>query len=258
MAFSPLLPDDDEPTFASAPELRLHRRKQTAIGYRILGSYGWGSTGDGHISARDPERHDHFWMSRYGVPFNQVTLDDIVLVDPDGHVVDAPGGLDTGINTAGYNIHWPLHEARPDVISACHTHTPYGTPFSAQHELLRPITQESCSFFENHSLYEGEELEVISTDAGKRIASALGANRALILCNHGLLTTGASVAEAVGWFILMERVAESHIKAAANAKPISDSGARIVAETNGKRSAGWHPFQFLARRVITEADTWAF
>jgi ribulose-5-phosphate 4-epimerase/fuculose-1-phosphate aldolase len=259
MGFPLLQPADTEPTsFATIDAERLHRRKQTAIGYRILGSYGWGSTGDGHVSARDPERHDHFWMARYGVPFNQVTLNDIVLVGPAGTVVDAPGGIDTGINMAAYNIHWPLHEARADVVSACHTHTPYGTPFATKRELLRPITQESCSFFERHSIFDDEELEVVSTDAGKRIAAALGDNLAVILANHGLLTTGGSVAEAVGWFIIMERVAESHVKAGDSAKPISNEGARIVRNTNGTSDFGWHPFQYLARRVITEADSWAF
>lgn len=258
MGFPHLRPDDVEPEFLDLDALRLHRRKQTAIGYRVLGHFGWGSTGDGHISARDPERVDHLWMARYGVPFTQITLDDIVLVNPDGKVVDAPGGIDTGINISGYNIHWPLHEARPDVVSACHTHTPYGTPFAALKQLLRPVSQESCSFFENHSLFDDEELEVVSTDGGKRIADALGQNRAVILCNHGLLTTGGSVAEAVGWFLLMERVAEANFKAGANAKPISDAGARTVALTNGVPGAGWHAFQYVARRAIPSAETWAF
>ena len=258
MAFPQLRPGDDEPTFATADDLRAHRRRQTAIGYRILGSFGWGASGDGHVSARDPELSDHFWLARYGVPFNQVTTDDIVLVGPDGAVVDAPGGIDTGINLAAYNIHWPLHEARPDVVSAVHTHTPYGTPFAAQRRLLAPISQEACAFFDNHSLFDDEELDVVSIDGGKRIAAALGPHRAVILCNHGLLTTGASVAEAVGWFVVMERVAEVHMKAGETARPISDEGARAVARTNSHPRSGWHAFQYLARRVIAPSEAWAF
>ena len=243
-----------EPPTASLEEIRLHRRQSTAIGYRIFGSFGWGSTGDGHISARDPELTDHFWLARDGVPFEHVTVDDIVLVGPSGDVVDAPGGKDTGINPAAYFIHWPIHEARPDIVSAAHTHTPYGTPWSATRKLLEPITQEACSFFEDHALFDDEELDICALDGGKRIADAIGDKRAVILCNHGLLTSGASVAEAVGWFVTMERVAEAQVKAGADAKPISDEGARAVYQSVGVPSNAWRQFQFLARRLRPLAD----
>ena len=106
---------------------RAHRKRMCAIGYRIFAAHRWGQLGDGHISARDPERLDCFWLLRYGVPFGQATVADLVLVGPDGTLVDGEGD----INPAAYYIHWPVHEARPDIVSAVHTHTPYGTPWSA-------------------------------------------------------------------------------------------------------------------------------
>jgi ribulose-5-phosphate 4-epimerase/fuculose-1-phosphate aldolase len=252
MDYSPLRHDSTEPAFSSAAELRLHRRRQTAIGYRILGAHGWGATGDGHISARDPELLDHFWLARYGVPFNQVTLDDIVLVGPDGTVVDAPGGIDTGINPAAFLIHWPVHEARADVVSACHTHTGYGTPFAARRELFRPLSQESCAFIDHVALFDDEELDIVTLDGGKRIADAMGDKRHAILCNHGLLSTGGTVAEAVGWFVSMERVAEVHMKAGDAGQPISHAGALEVARSNGTAEAAWSVFQWLARRYVPD------
>ena len=65
-------------------------------------------------------------------------------------------------------------------------HTGWGTPFSAEVRRFEPITQESCIFFEDHALFDDEEVQVQSVDAGKRIADALGGNRAIILRNHGL------------------------------------------------------------------------
>ena len=239
----------------STTEIRETRRRDAALGYRIFGAFGWGSTGDGHISARDPELLDHFWMARYGVPFSQVTVNDIVLVGPNGNVVDAPGGIDSGINPAAYLIHWPIHEARADIVAAAHTHTPYGTPFSTHRARLLPITQESCGFFENHALFEDEELDIVSLDGGKRIAAAMGTARSIILANHGLLTSGASVGEAVGWFVTMERVAEAQMKAGTSAKPISDEGARAVAQSVGSAEAGWHMFQWLVRRYVPDASS---
>lgn len=247
-----LTPTSEEPTFATAAETRLHRRRQTAIAYRILGSLGWGSTGDGHVSARDPQLLDHFWLARYGVPFNQVTLNDIVLVGPDGTVVDAPGGIDSGINAAAFFIHWPLHEAKPEIISAVHTHTPYGTPLSAQRRMIEPISQESCGFVGFTALFEDEELDVLTVDGGKRIASAVGDHRHAILCNHGLLTTGLSVSEAIGWFVTMERVAEVHMKTGDTALPISPEWTSIVAQSVADRGQGWSVGEWLARRFVPD------
>ncbi len=123
----PLLTTSDEPTFDDPAETRVHRRQRLVLAYRLFGSLHWGELGDGHISARDPERTDCFWLLRYGVPFGQATPDDLVLVGPDGTVVDGHGE----INITAWRIHWPIHEARPDVVCAVHTHTPYGTPWSA-------------------------------------------------------------------------------------------------------------------------------
>ncbi len=249
----PPLHSTDTPTeTGTVEEIRLQRRRDTAIGYRIFGAYGWGSTGDGHISARDPELKDHFWLARYGVAFAHMTLNDIVLVGPNGNVVDAPGGIDTGINPAAYLIHWPIHEAKPEIVAAAHTHTGYGTPLSARRERILPISQEACAFFEDHEIFDDEELDIISLDGGKRIAAALGSARHAILANHGLLTTGQSVGEAVGFFVTMERVAEAQMKAGDGAKAISDDGARAVKRSVGPGASGWHQFQWLARRHVPE------
>lgn len=202
---------------------RERRRNELVAGYRIFAALRWGDLGDGHISARDPEREDCFWLLRAGVGFGAATLDDLVLVGPDGSVVEGRGP----VNETAYCIHWPIHEARPDVVAAAHTHTHWGTPFSAERRLLAPISQEACSFFEDHTLFDDEEVAVLSVDGGKRIAAALGSARAVILANHGLLTVGAGVGEAVAAFVTMERVAEAALKAP-GARPLSDAGARTA------------------------------
>ena len=213
-----------EPMFDSAHELRAHRKHHTVQAYRLFGALGWGTLGDGHISARDPERTDAFWLLKYGVAFNAATADDLVLVGPGGEVVEGDGA----INLTAFHIHAPIHEARPDLVAAAHTHTPYGTPWAANVEHFRMICQEATAFFEDHGVFEGEEVQVMDIDTGKRIAAALGGSKAVVLRNHGPLTVGRSVEEAIGWFLMMERVAEVHIKAT-DPKPISDDAARVAA-----------------------------
>ncbi len=208
-------------TVRSVADERAHRKRMCALGYRIFGALRWGMLGDGHVSARDPELTDHFWLLDWGVPFAEATVDQLVLVGPAGEVKDADGNATRAVNTAGYNIHHPLLAARPDVASASHTHTAFGTPWSANVEPFRALSQEACAFVFDQALFDDEEVEVLSIDGGRRIAAALGTKKFCILRNHGLLTVGRSVEESVGWFVMAERVAEVHVKAP-NGRPISD------------------------------------
>ena len=230
-------------------ELRAQRLRELVLGYRIFAAQRWGDLGDGHISARDPERSDCFWLLRLHVSFHAATEKDLVLVDPDGRVVAGEGE----INPAAYHIHHPIHAARPDTISAAHVHTGWGTPFAAEVRPIEPITQEACIFFENHALFDDEEVQVQDTAGGERIAAALGDNAAAILRNHGLITVAESVAEAVGLFVILERVAEAHMKAR-DAKPISDEAARYAREDLCKNGAGATAFRWLVSRHVRDSD----
>jgi len=219
-----------------------------ARAYRLFGVLRWGELGDGHITCRDPIQPDHMWLLRYGVPFERASASDLVLVAPDGTATDQQG-RPAAINESAYTIHHPIHEARPDIGAAAHTHTQWGTPFSAERRMIEPINQEATCFFEDHALFDDEEVQIMSTDGGKRIAAALGDCRTVILANHGLLTVGASPADAVGWFVLAERVAEVQMKAR-EAIPISAESARIAREDLTGADFGWTLFGWAARRHL--------
>ncbi|MEL6893996.1 MAG: class II aldolase/adducin family protein, partial [Actinomycetota bacterium] len=227
----------------SVADERAHRRRMCALGYRIFGAMRWGQLGDGHISARDPEFVDHFWLLDWGVPFREATVERLVLVGPDGAVKNDRGEPTGAVNTAGYNIHAPLLAARSDVVSAAHTHTQFGTPWAANVEPFRALSQESCAFVFDQAMFDDEEVEVLSYDGGKRIGAALGDAKLCILRNHGLLTVGRSVESAVGWFVMAERVAEVHVKAP-NGRPIGDEAARVAASTLAPDDVGWRVFQW--------------
>lgn len=228
-----------------APEdERAHRKKMVALGYRIFAANRWGQLGDGHVTARDPMQTDHFWILGYAIPFAAATPDDLILVGPDGSIAIG----DSMPNTAGYNIHAPLYQARPDAMGAAHTHTPYGTPWSANVEPFRMLSQEAGAFVFDQQVVDTEMLEVISTDGGREIANLLGAARLGILRNHGFLTVGGSVEEAVGFFVMAERVAEAHVKAP-NGKAISDAAGKVVAESMATAENGWRSFQWLVRSL---------
>jgi len=241
-----------EPTMSPRPtlspdEARARIQREVALGYRIFAALRWGDLGDGHISGRDPERKDCFWLLRYGISYHVATIRDLVLVGPDGSVVEGEGA----INPAAYYIHHPVLAARPDVVSAAHVHTGWGTPFAAELRPVEPITQESCIFFEDHALFDDEEVQIQDCQGGERIARAMGSNRAIILRNHGLLTVGPDVAEAVASFVLLERVAEAHMKAR-HAKPISTNSARYAKSDLTRPGSARRSFKSLLRRHVPD------
>ncbi len=239
----------EQPKVTDLEELRQLRKWETAIGYRIFAAMRWGQMGDGHISARDPELADHFWVLGYGIRFADATMDNLTLVGPDGRGVAGP--TTNGINYAAFNIHWPILNARRDLASAAHVHTPFGTPWAANVSPFRPISQESCSIVFDQSIYHGEDLEVDSTDGGEAIARAMGDNRVCILANHGLLAGGRSPGDAVGMFVTAERVAEVHVKAP-DARPISEEAAKAVDVSLNSGDVGWRAFQWLARDLVPD------
>lgn len=239
-----------EPVFDSAEELREHRRRQTALSYRIFAALGWGTLGDGHITARDPIVPNAMWLLRYDVPFNRASVSDLVLVGPEGRLLTGEGP----INMTAYYIHAPIHEARPEAAAVAHTHTAYGTPWAARGEEFRMICQEATAFYRDHYVFQGEEVQVMDFDAGKRIAHSLRDGKAVILRNHGPVTVGRSVEEAVGWFLLMERAAEVHIKAP-EAEPISDEAAAVASAEIGHPSNALLAYRHAVMSLIPDPET---
>lgn len=253
MPFAPFEPSDTEPFLEDPEAERRRRRQQLAQCHRLFAALRYGDLGDGHISFRDPEHRDHFWMLRYGVSFHSASPADTVLVAPDGSTVDdhAIGSTGAPINITGYYIHHPIHEARPDVEAAAHVHAPYSTAYSTERRLLEPINQEATQFFERHALFDDEEVQVLSTEGGKRIAVAIGDNRSVILANHGFLTTGASAADAVAWLVEMERAAEVALKAN-NPIQLSAEATRIARKNLVTPRTGWQIYQYLIRRHLPD------
>ena len=232
---------------------RARRLDEVVAGYRLFAGYGWGEDGAGHISARDPEHTDSFWLLRYGVAFGRAAVADLVLVGPDGMDAHLPhDDRAAAINPAAFCIHAPIHRARPDVVSVAHTHTGYGTPFAALVRQIRAISQEACAFHHDQAVFDGDELDVTDLVVGARLAATLGPYRLLVLANHGLLTVGASVGQAVGVFVMAERAAEVEVKAGTSARVVSDDAAARVYRSVGMPSNGDDVFAWLRRSRLTE------
>src|SRR4051795_11311058 len=85
----------------STEDERLWRKQRLALAFRIFGRFGFDEGVAGHITARDPERTDEFWVNPFGMSFKQITVDDLIRVDHAGNVVEGTWP----VNQAAFAIH---------------------------------------------------------------------------------------------------------------------------------------------------------
>ncbi|KGE04978.1 class II aldolase/adducin family protein [Pseudohaliea rubra] len=229
---------------------RLTRKQRLAAALRLFGKFGFDEGVAGHITVRDSEHKDHFWVNPMGRSFKQMCVSDLLRVDHEGKVVEGEGLL----NGAAFTIHSRIHMANPHITAAAHSHSLHGKAFASLGRKLDPLTQDACAFYEDHALLESFTGVVLDSAEGDRIAGLVSDNKALILQNHGLLTVGASVDEAAWWYITMERSCQAQLlaEAAGTPKPIPHEYALKTRETVGSDLAGWFSFQPLYDVIVAE------
>ena len=244
------------PVFASVEEERAHRKAKLAAAFRMFSRAGLDEGVAGHITVRDPEHPDTFWVNPFGMHFSMIRSSDLVRVDEDGEVVEG----DRAVNGAAVAIHTAVHAARPDVLAAAHAHGPYGKTLSALETTIEPLTQDSCAFYEDVAVYENFSGVVLDREEGRRIGAALGPHKAVILRNHGMLTVGTSVDSAAWWFLTLERTAQSQLMAYSAAaglgtrpRLIGHEEATVTRGQVGYEFAGWFQFQPIWERISRDA-----
>ncbi|MFE9930077.1 class II aldolase/adducin family protein [Streptomyces sp. NPDC005533] len=233
------------PVHDTVEAARAHRKERLVAALRLLGRLGYDDGVAGQVTARDPEFEDCSWVNPFGVPFTALTTGDLLLVDGDGRVVRG----ERRVNELAFAVHAAVHRERPEVVSVVRAQAPYGRALAALGELLAPITEEACAFYEDHALLD----EYAGAESADRIALALGPYKALVLRNRGLLTVGDSVDAATWWFIAAERAAQVQLIARAAGKPVLIDHRAAVATRGrfGSDLAAWVSCQPLLR----EGDT---
>ncbi len=169
-------------------------RVDLAAAHRLVAHYGWTNLIYNHVALRVPDQPEYFLVKRHNLLFEEVCASNLLKLRIDG--TRAPGETEN-VNTAGFTIHTAILQARPDLNCTMHVHTEVGMAMSAHGKGLLPLNQGAMRFYNRISYhdYEGISRDV---DERERIAASLGPkNKALILRNHGLLTAGATVVEAL-------------------------------------------------------------
>ena len=204
-----------------------------------------------HISARVPGPEHHFLINPYGMMFDEITASSLVKVDLDGRKVsESP----YEINPAGFTIHSAVHAARDDALCVMHTHSINGVAVSAQEGVCCRCRSSRSACWRRSGITTTRALR--STRAKARLVHDLGANTNLMLRNHGLLTVGATPADAFVAMYFFEAACMIQVRAQAGGsallpigQPILDGIKQQIAAVTRGMGAGALVWPGLLRRL---------
>lgn len=186
-------------------------RVDLAAAYRLVALFKWDDLVFTHISARVPGRHDEFLINPYGLMFDEITASSLVRIDLQGNKLEDSA---FPVNPAGFTIHSAVHSARHDAQCVLHVHSLNGVAVSAQKGGVLPISQQSI-FVLSSLAYHDYEGVALRDDEKPRLVADLGHASFLMLRNHGLLTLGATIADAFLNMYLFETVCTIQVRAQA-------------------------------------------
>jgi HCOMODA/2-hydroxy-3-carboxy-muconic semialdehyde decarboxylase len=168
----------------------------------------------GHLSARDPQSHGHYWISRSMSPA-LVTADDIIACDLDNRPVN-PGETRLFFERV---MHGEIYKARPDVMAVLHNHSPSLIPFCNSDTRLRPMVGnagflgEGAPVFDIRTVDDEGDLNICTVAQARGMVRALGAHCLVLLRGHGAVAVGDNIRQVVRRAIIAETNAKQQIQA---------------------------------------------
>jgi ribulose-5-phosphate 4-epimerase/fuculose-1-phosphate aldolase len=200
-------------------------RVDLAAAYRLVALFKWDDLVFTHISARVPGRDNEFLINPYGLMFEEITASSLIRVDTAGNKLD---DSPFPVNPAGFTIHSAIHAVRHDAQCVLHTHTLNGIAVSAQKDGVLPLSQQSIFVLSSLGYHDYEGV-ALRDDEKPRLVADLGEKSFLMLRNHGLLTVGATIADAFLSMYLFETVCTIQVRALAGNRELTHVDPRIIA-----------------------------
>ena len=201
---------------ASVRETRQSRalKERLIVAGKVLVAAGQGDFTRGHISVRLPDNPKLFLMKPHSIGLDEITMQNILTIDLAGNVVAG-----TARRHSEVYIHSEIFKVRSDVNCVIHTHPTYATALSATGRGMKCYSQPGALFYESLGLYTDTINLIRSHEMGAGVARALGEGRGVLLKNHGVVVTGATIDEAVIGVIMLENGAMVQLLAEAAGDP---------------------------------------
>ena len=185
-------------------------KENLALAYRILAHLKMDDLTYTHLSARSSDGNS-FYIYPFGTFFAEVTPSSLLEVDFNGTVLH---GKEYQYNKTGYIIHSLIYRKRSDINAIFHLHTIPGVAVSAMKQGLLPISQFALHFYNNIKYHDYNSLALQET-AGENIVSDLEDQYVMFLRNHGTLTCGKTIHEAMFYTNHLEKACRVQVAALA-------------------------------------------
>ncbi len=210
-----------------------------------------------HFSMVVPGRPDLFLVNPQGLHWSEITPSDIVMADGDGNIVEGKHPVEP---TAFY-IHARIHSGNPKAAVVLHTHMPYATALtSIQGGRIEMCTQNAFRYWNRIAYDEIYGGLALNNDEGDRMCKAMGDKPILFLRNHGIIVSGATVAQAYDDLYYLERAAMVQVLAMQTGRPlhnIDDALAqRTIDQMAGESQQAALHFESLKRLLDRDAPGW--
>lgn len=221
-------------------------RQKVALTCRALFDRGHDSGLAGQITAR-ADRDGTYYTQRLGLGFDEITDDNLLLVDEDLNVLQG-----TGMANPANRFHSWIYRARPDVQCIVHTHSFHVAALSMLETPLIVSQMDIAPLYDDCAFLPDWPGVPVGNEEGEIISAALGDKKAILLAHHGHVVAGASVEEACSLAVLIERAARLQLTAmsAGTIAPLPDRLAREAHDwtLTPKRSVA--NFAYYARRAL--------
>lgn len=212
---------------------------------RILAHEGQADWIWGHVTARRPDNPQHILMKPANIGLDEITPDNIITVNIEGEKIGGP--LPRHIEVF---IHTEILRARPEINAVVHTHAPHAIVFSSLGKPMMPVGHNGSLFCDRLPIFSETSDLIMTKPLGMSVAQAMGDSNALLLRNHGIVTAGRTVEEAVFFAVHLELACKTQLMAEAcgGAKLVTDADeARVKARRLNNTAAHHNVFEYLAR-----------
>lgn len=221
-------------------------RQKLALTCRVLFDAGHDSGLAGQITAR-AEQPGTYYTQRLGLGFDEITEDNLLLVDEDLNVLDG-----SGMANPANRFHSWIYRARPDVQCIVHTHAFHVAALSMLEVPLIVSHMDTTPLYDDCAFLADWPGVPVGNEEGEIISAALGDKKAILLAHHGQVVVGASVEEACSLGVLLERAAKLQLvaMAAGTIKKLPESLAREAHDWTLNPHRSRANFAYYARRAL--------
>jgi len=222
-------------------------KQQLIAAGKVLVAEGQDDFTRGHISFRLPDNQNLFFMKPHSIGLDEITMQNILTIDLEGKVVAG-----TARRHSEVYIHSEIFKARPDVNCVIHTHPAYSIALSVTGRPLKCFSQPGALFYDALGTYTDTINLIRSPAMGAGVARALGRGRGVLLKNHGVVVTGATIDEAVIGTIMLENGCMIQLLAEAAGDPAPEFSRADIEKLKADISRPEQfkiNFDYLARRI---------